>query len=189
MSITARRYTYQDLLDTPDDGRRYEIIDGELYVSASPAKPHVWLSNHWSRWLGNYVEANDLGEVYHAPVDVKFSEENVVVPDIIFIRKDRLHIFGRANVTEAPDAVIEILSPSTRRIDLGKKFELYARMGVPEYWVADPVVPELAIYVLTPQGTYERARPEGRRLRSTVLPDLEIDLAAIFFGMPEPETE
>ncbi len=189
MSIATRRYTYQDLLDTPEDGKRYEIIDGELFVSASPAKPHVWLTNAWTFWLTGHVKERDLGEVFHAPVDVKFDDNNVVVPDIIFIRKDRLQIFNRANVAAAPDLVVEALSPSTRNIDLRLKFDLYARMGVPEYWIADPVVPNLVIYVLTPRGTYEQVQPEGGRLRSTVLPDLEIDLASIFFGLPRPGEE
>jgi Uma2 family endonuclease len=184
MSIATKRYTYQDLLDTPNDGKRYEIIDGELYVSAAPTKPHVWLTNAWTYWLTGHVKERDLGEIYHAPVDVKFSDDNIVEPDIIFIRKDRLHIFTYANVIAPPDLVMEALSPSTRNVDLRIKFDLYARMGVPEYWVADPLIPRLTIYVLTPQGTYERVVPEGRRLRSRVLPDLVIDLDAIFVGLP-----
>ena len=189
MSIATRRYTYQDLLDTPDDGKRYEIIDGELYVSAAPNKPHVWLTNAWTYWLTGHVKERDLGEVYHAPVDVKLSEDRTVQPDIIFIRKERLHIFTYENVTAAPDILVEALSPSTRYLDLRVKFEFYAKMGVPEYWVADLAKPSLTISVLTPHGTYEPVQPVGRRLYSQVLPDLVIDLDAIFVGLPPAGAE
>ncbi len=183
MSTVTRRYTYEDLLHTPDDGNRYEIIDGELYVSPAPRKKHVWLVSDWHVWLGNSVEARDLGKVFVSPVDVKLADGDVVEPDLIFIRKDRLHIFGDAYVDGPPDLVIEVLSPSTRDRDLGKKFNLYARAGVPEYWVAETDAPDLAIYVLSTQGVYERVEPVAGVLRSSVLPDLVIDVQAVFAGL------
>jgi Uma2 family endonuclease len=184
MSIATRRYTYQDLLNTPDDGKRYEIIDGELYVSAAPAKPHFWLSSLWFSWLAGHVRDRDLGMVFHAPVDVRFDEENTVEPDLLFIRKERLQIVKHNFVDAAPDLLVEIESPSTRRIDRGKKFELYRTFGVPEYWVANPDKRNLRVYVLSAAGAYERVQPVAGRLRSTVLPDLVIDLSEVFGGLP-----
>ncbi len=183
MSTVTRRYTYEDLLHTPDDGNRYEIIDGELIVSPAPRKKHQKLCYRLSRLVGGHVDERDLGEVYFAPVDVSLSGHDVVEPDLLFIRKDRLHIFNDQFVAGPPDLVVEILSPSSRGQDLGKKFALYARAGVPEYWVADPDALDLAIYVLSPQGVYERVEPVAGVLRSTVLPDLVIDLAALFAGL------
>ncbi|HET8523717.1 MAG TPA: Uma2 family endonuclease [Thermomicrobiales bacterium] len=181
MSVANRPFTYEDLLELPeDDGYRYEIIGGELFVSASPLKKHQWTSFRLSLLLGNYVLANDLGEVYHASVDVRLSPYDIVQPDLIFIRKDRTFIYGDRLVEGAPDLVVEILSPSTKQRDLGPKLALYARAGVREYWVADPEARTLTIHALTDDGGYQRIEPVNGELHSTVLPDLVIDLDFLF---------
>lgn len=184
MSVATRRYTYHDLLTTPDDGNRYEIIDGELFVSASPLKAHVWLSNAWAFWLTGHVRERDLGAIFHGPVDVRFDDESTVVPDIIFIRKERLHIFDRSYVTESPDLIVEFHSPSTKHLDLGRKFQLYQRYRVPEYWAVDPERRDLSLFVLSAQGIYERRAPVEGRLQSSVLPELTIDFDEIFRDLP-----
>jgi Uma2 family endonuclease len=127
-----------------------------------------------------HVTANDLGEVYHAPVDVRLSPHDIVEPDLIFLSRGRTTIYEDRIVEGAPDLVIEILSPSTRRRDLGLKLALYARAGVREYWVADPEARTLVIYALTEQGGYQLIEPVNGELRSTVLPDLDIKLDALF---------
>jgi Uma2 family endonuclease len=180
MSTTTRRYTYADLLDTPDDGNRYEIIDGELIVSAAPLVAHQWLLYLLSRRFGDHIDRRRLGRVLFAPVDVLFPSGDTVEPDLIFIRRDRLHIVQAALVKGVPDILLEVLSPSTRDRDLGRKLALYEAEGVPEYWIADPEVPELILLVLGSNGRYERAAPEGRILRSRVLPDFEISLDDLF---------
>ncbi|MEA2514151.1 MAG: hypothetical protein QOJ59_3638 [Thermomicrobiales bacterium] len=188
MSIATKRHTYQDLLQTPDDGKRYEVIDGELYVIAAPAKPHFWLSSSWLLWLGEHVRARDLGKIFHAPVDVHFDDDNTVEPDLIFVRKDRLHIVKHNYIDEAPDLLIEIHSPSTKHVDLGKKLRLYQAFEVQEYWAVDTDEQSLTIFVLSAAGSYERVEPVNGHLSSTVLPELVIDLAAIFSDLPGEET-
>ncbi len=131
-------YTYEDLLKTPEDGKRYEIIQGELVVSGTPYVIHQIISQNIVFALHGHVKKNDLGQVYFAPVDVVLSEINVVEPDILFISKQNLSILTEENIQGAPDLVIEVLSPSTAYYDLIGKKEIYEHYGILEYWIVDP---------------------------------------------------
>jgi len=181
MRATAtRRYTYDDLRETPDDGLRYEIIDGELIVSAAPTRWHQEIQQLLNRWFDRASGYGQLGKLFSAPVDIKFATDNVVEPDLLFIRRSRLGIYRHEGFMEAPpDIVVEIVSPSSRDRDLDEKLALYAAQGVPEYWVADYVGPTLRLFVLS-EGTYQEIAPTGGRLRSLVLPDLVIVFADLF---------
>lgn len=137
MLAAHRVYTHDDLADTPDDGNRYEIIGGELFVSPAPRLAHQEVIGRLNASLVIYVTARQLGIVYGAPVDVRLSPYNTVRPDIVFIAQDRLDIRRRQYVAGAPDLVVEVLSDRTRGIDLVQKRALYAMAGVPEYWIVD----------------------------------------------------
>lgn len=182
MSIAQGTYTYADLANTPDDGRRYEIIDGELIVSPSPVLDHQRVVGRLYLWLGSFVVARQLGEVFVGPTDVFFSESNVVVPDVLFVAGDRSDILHRRYVAGAPDLVIEALSPKTRRIDLGRKKALYAATGVAEYWIADPSARTVDVWTLV-DGAYEPVAPADDRVRSLVMPGFEISLTELFTRM------
>ncbi len=179
MSVLYRPLTYDDLAQMPDDGKRYEVIDGELLVNPSPAKPHQKIQKR----LGDLLlsqEKSGAGEVYFAPVDVRLSPYDIVQPDLLFLLPHRSHIYHLSGVVEGPpDIVVEILSPSTRNIDQIRKAALYARGGVPEYWIADPDTPSLTIFTLR-QGQYHQVATEAGSTRSLILPDLTIDLDALF---------
>ena len=180
MSVSIRPLTYEDLVQIPEDGKRYEVIGGELVVTAAPVKKHQKLAYRLTRVLGDHVDEGALGELYFAPVDVRIDLNGIVQPDILFIRRERLHIYGEGSIVEgSPDLIVEILSPSTRVVDLVRKANLYARGGVPEYWVADPDAPALTIYALR-EGRYEPVPAEPGTARSLVLPDLVVDLGALF---------
>ena len=179
MSILTRPLTYEDLEQFPDDGRRYEIVDGELHVAAAPAKPHQRLSRRLLTLIDSAVEGSQSGEVFYAPVDVRFADETQVQPDILFIRRERSAIYRGNTVYEPPDLVVEILSPSTRAYDEQVKARLYERMGVPELLIADPDAPSLRLYVLR-DGRYVQVEPDGDgRLHSTVVPGLVFDPATL----------
>ena len=135
--IEKKRYTYDDYLKTPDD-KRYELIEGELYMTPSPITNHQRISRKIEFLLEKFVTENELGEIFDAPYDVYFDDENVVQPDILFISKDRLNIIGDKNLQGAPDLVIEILSESNAYRDLIQKKKLYAMHGVKEYWIKEP---------------------------------------------------
>ncbi|HEX6513657.1 MAG TPA: Uma2 family endonuclease, partial [Chloroflexota bacterium] len=109
-------FSYEDLLHTPDDGKRYEIVDGEMLVSPSPVPKHQWVALKLIEFLLQPHHAG-YGQLWVAPLDVILDEHNVVEPDLLFIRQDRLHIIHENNVHGAPDLVVEILSPGGRERD------------------------------------------------------------------------
>lgn len=181
MSITTRPLTYDDLLQMPDDGKRYEIIDGELYVSPSPIPKHQELLGRLHVIMSLFVAEHGQGKVYVAPLDVRLAEHDVVEPDMLFISTERIGIIGETMITGAPDLVIEVLLPSTRARDESLKADLYARAGVQEYWLVDPQAQTLVIHTLedgrwVPVGS--AGRPESR-----VLGGLTVDVSALFVDL------
>ncbi len=173
------RFTYRDYLLLPED-KRYEILDGELCVVAAPDTTHQRVSRRIEMALIKHVEEHDLGEVLHAPYDVLLSDENVVQPDVLFVKKERMHIIGDKNIGGAPDLVIEIISEASREKDLEVKRKIYARFGVREYWTVDPRA--LTIEVLAwnedgylSVGKYRRAE----RVSSPLLPQLDLSVSQI----------
>ncbi len=174
------RFTYQDYLLLPED-KRYEILDGDLYVVAAPTTRHQRISRRIEFALSLYARRTDAGEMFHAPYDVILSEENVAQPDILFVRKERSGVITELNLQGAPDLAVEILSPGTRKKDLEIKKKIYARYGVQEYWVVDPDADTVEILILgdtgyASAGVYDRTQ----RLSSALLPDLSLELSDIF---------
>lgn len=182
MSIITQRLTYKDLEHFPDDGMRYEIIDGELYVSAAPLEIHQRSSGELYAVLRSAVIETGWGWVYYAPVDVRFAEDKQVQPDLLVIRRDRLHIYQGNTVHGAPDIVVEIISPSNPAYDQVAKLHLYEAAGVPEYWLVDPAARTFRMLVLR-DGGYVPVEPVDGRFHSTVVPGLTIDPAAIFAAL------
>jgi Uma2 family endonuclease len=171
--------TYEDLRNFPDDNLRREIIDGELFVTASPIPRHQAVVLKLAAALLAYVEQHG-GAVYPAPLDVYFSESNVVEPDVLFLRAEHLPGTDLEKIVEVPDLVIEVSSPSTRRTDLTRKKDLYERFGVAEYWFVDLEAERLEAHRLT-EGRY--GAPEILQARdvltSPVLPGFAFDLSTI----------
>ena len=132
------KYTYADYCELPDDGRRYEIIDGGLYVAPAPETPHQGILLNLALLIAPVVKEGEIGRVLVAPCDVIFADGDVFQPDLIFVASHRLKIVTRRGVEAAPDLVVEVLSPFTRQRDLNLKRPRYAHYGVLEYWQADP---------------------------------------------------
>jgi Uma2 family endonuclease len=174
------RFNYHDYLQLPED-KRYEILDGELHVVPAPSTKHQRVSLNLEVALHQYAKIKTSGEVYHAPCDVLLSEENVVQPDILFVRKERLGIIGEGNIRGAPDLVIEILSPSTRTKDLEIKRKIYHGFGVKEYWIVDLDDATAEVLICSESG-YVSAGVYGKsqRLSSPLLPELNLPLDEVF---------
>ena len=174
------RLTYDDFCLLPNDGKRYEIIEGELFVTPSPISLHQRVVTRLTVALGSFLESRRLGEVFVSPFDVVFSRFDVVEPDILFISKARSSVLTPKNVQGAPDLVIEVLSKSTRHTDRTIKLKLYARYGVEEYWIIDPRVPAAQIY-RRGKGGLERVRALKPRdlLSSPLLPGFSLKLAEL----------
>ena len=145
--VAAAKLTYQDYLNTPE-GERYELLNGELISVASPNEGHQIVSIELGSLMHHHVKAGDLGRIFHAPFDIVFSDTEVVQPDLMFISKEREDIRTAANIQGAPDLVVETLSPSSLKRDWEDKRELYARYGVKEYWIADPVHKMVSVMLL-----------------------------------------
>ena len=174
-------FTYDDYRRLPDDGKRYELIEGDLYVTPAPNTPHQRTSRNLEFLLLQHARAHDLGEVYYAPFDVIFGRTSVVQPDILFVRRDRIGIITERGVEGAPDLVVEILSPSTQEQDHGIKQLLYLRYGVAHYWLADPVAMSLTEHVLAERQYVIRATHVApAQARTALFPELAIDLAEVF---------
>jgi Uma2 family endonuclease len=133
--------TYHDYVALPDDGKRYEIHDGELSVTAAPVPLHQMVSVNLVLILCAHVNARALGQVLYSPLDVILSdtpgETTIVQPDIIFLDRGRRSLISPRAIEGPPTLVVEILSPSTAAIDRIRKRALYAHYGVPYYWLVD----------------------------------------------------
>ena len=181
MSVTgSQRFTYDDYARLPDD-RRYEVIDGELFVTPAPTPYHQMVKRRIERLLEEHVERGSLGTVLDAPCDVVLSNFDVLQPDIFFISSGRLATIGEKYISDAPDLVVEVLSPGTRRRDRSLKSKRYARFGVREMWIADPDGKTIEVFVNAGEG-FRRDAIYGEEgvLRSPLLPGLEIPLARVF---------
>ena len=177
--MVTTKLTYADYLALPGD-ERYELLDGELVLVASPNEPHQRASKRLTRQL-LAVEDSGLGQIYIAPFDVLLSDTEVVQPDLMFISQEREDIITHANVQGAPDLVVEILSPSTANRDWTRKREMYARHGVKELWIVDPEARIVWVMLLRGDdfeltGVYG----EGQSFSSTTLEGFTIDLDETF---------
>ncbi len=179
MPIGAR-LNYEDYCLLPNNGKRYEIIDGELFVSRSSTREHQNTLTNVLLHLTKFVKDHVLGWVCLAPFDVVFSPYDVVQPDILYVSKDRASVVTEKNVQGAPDLVVEILSESTAKTDRTTKLKLYARYGVAEYWVIDPAMCSVEIYWLAPGG-YELATQldSSQTLTSPLFPGFALPLSKL----------
>jgi len=177
------QWTYEDYLLFPEDGKRYEVIGGECYMSPSPRTKHQDISFQLARFLGNHLQSTRQGKALTAPMDVILSETNIVQPDILVVLSARTSIITEKNIAGVPDLVIEILSETTRKTDEVIKKKLYERYGVQEYWIVDPELSLVKMYRLS-EGRYghaeERAEERGEHLTTALLPGLEISLVEVF---------
>ncbi len=176
----TKKYTYEEYCNISND-KRYELIEGELLMTPSPVTNHQRISRRLEFILVKFITENNLGELFDAPYDVHFDNENVVQPDLLFISKDSLHIIGEKNVHGAPDLVIEIISENSAYRDMVQKKKLYAKFGVKEYWVVIPEGEEIEIYTLK-DNTFQlyKAYGKGNTIESPLLKGLKIGLVDIF---------
>ena len=183
-SATDRpRMTYDDLLVLPDDGLRHELIDGVHFVTPSPVSRHQIILGNLHRLIGNHTHATKCGVTLFAPYDIVFTDYDVVEPDLMYFSSARYaQVVTEKNARGAPDLVVEILSPGTRRRDEGLKRRLYERMEVAEYWIVDPATKTIKVHRLV-DGRYRQtqfALREAATISTSLLPALSISLQDVF---------
>jgi len=183
--VAPVQFTYEDFLLFPDDGKRHELIDGDHYVSPSPRTNHQIVSWNLVVLLDRFLASHPLGKMFCAPLDVVLSDLDVVEPDLFYVSSARSEIITDDNIQGAPDLVVEILSPSSRKTDEIVKRKLYERHGILEYWIVDPELSMVKVYRLV-SGRYVRvaelSHEAGDCLTSEQFPGLSLPLAGIFEG-------
>lgn len=176
-------WTYEDFLRLPDDGNRYEVIRGSLYVTPPPIVDHQFLSGEFSFRLSAFVRERRLGLVLTAPLGVMLPAgiATPVQPDVMFFRKGNEPRRGTSNYEGAPDLVAEVLSPSTRRRDRTIKLAAYQDAGVPEYWLLDPGARTAVVYTLEKGRYAELVRGgAGDEVWSSVVPGFRVRVEDLF---------
>ena len=181
MRSAAAKLTYDDFVDFPDDGQRHELIDGEHYVTPSPAIIHQRLVGRIYLAVAHWLQVHPKGEVFLSPLDVVLSQYDVVEPDLLVVLSDQSDIITSLHVRGTPALVIEVLSPGTRRRDVGLKRRVYERVGVREYWLVDPDHRTVTVCRRTDEGLAKDAPlREGDMIVSSVLEGFSLGLDALF---------
>lgn len=180
------QWRYADYLRLPDDGKRYEIIEGVLYVANAPSLEHQFTVSEILFQLKLFVRDKVLGQVYTAPIEVHLSENTKPVqPDVLFIHTDGQPPLGAQFFEGAPDLIVEVISPSSIRLDRHVKFDIYERSGVAEYWLADPKARLVEVYTLS-NGEYALLGQYtgDEMIQSKVLTGLQIKTSTLFQTQP-----
>jgi Uma2 family endonuclease len=181
-----RAWTYRDLVALPDDQLRHELIDGEHFVTPSPNTAHQSILGRLFIRLSRNVARHRSGEVLFAPFDVKLPMYTVLVPDLVYFTSERFaRIVNEKHATAAPDLVVEVLSPGTRRRDLGRKRAVYDREGVREYWLVDPAAESITVMRRPDAGggltdVSVLALAKEHVLESPLFPNLKLRLLDVF---------
>jgi Uma2 family endonuclease len=174
-------YTYDDLVRlTPPDNGNYEIRLGKIIFMPSPLASHQKISMRLSAYLFFYVSQHKLGEVLAAPMDVRFTPNDVVQPDLLFIANDRTEIIQKI-IEGAPDLVIEIKSESNSAEEMGYKKYLYETGGVREYWIIHPEKKIIKQYLRSDEELHlTHTYTNTDTLQSTVLEGFTLEVAGVF---------
>jgi len=185
----ATKFTSADLLLMPDDGKHYEVIAGELYVSRQPHWHHQFACGQLFRFLQEWSERNGSGVANGAP-GVIFAEDDDVAPDVVWISHNRLAtaLGADGKLYAAPELVVEVISPglANQQRDRQTKLKLYSRRGVREYWIVDWQQQQVEVYCraeaeLALVATLYRTDT----LRSSLLPGFACEVASLFIQSPQ----
>lgn len=181
VAALPRKTTFSDLERLPEDGRRYELYDGEVWEMPSPKPRHQAAISNTHDMLRAHSRRTKA-RCLVAPLDIVFSRYDVVQPDIVYFLAERAHLIKPDKVTrDRPDLAVEVLSQGTESNDRGRKLRMFARYGVPEYWILDPVEHTLEILLL--RGDFYVAAPKAGGetvVTSTLLPDLSFRVSRLF---------
>jgi Uma2 family endonuclease len=164
------------------EGAPYQLIEGELIMTPAPNTSHQIISGNLNEKIRAFVKEKNAGLLLYAPIDIYLDAKNVFQPDIVFISQQRRDIIKDDGIHGAPDMVIEILSPSTAYYDLKKKYKIYEKFGVKEYWIVDPEIKSVELFSLTEQGKFVLSAGlyEQGIVKSGILSGIEITLEEVF---------
>ena len=176
-------WTYADYAALPDDGKRYEIVDGVLYLMPGPSTVHQATVTQFVGVFWLHVQQPGLGRVFPAPfdVDLPLTPTVTVQPDIVVVLKPNSAIISEGGIAGTPDLVVEVASPGTAGYDRREKQDAYERAGVTEYWIADPYARTIEILRLE-DGAYRSVGvfTGAATLPSLVVPNLPVSVESFF---------
>ena len=193
-AVAIHRLTYEEFRTVEfedDDTFHYELLDGQMRRKSAPSPQHQRVSRLVLRQIDNFITEKKLGEVFYAPIDVVLNDYNAPQPDLVFVSEARKSIITRDGIMGVPELVVEIMSPSSLRIDRYKKRDIYEAAGVAEYWLIDPLNEFVELYVRSPEGRYNlhqaaQAQPDPEDdsqvyvVTSTVLTGFQADVRLFF---------
>jgi Uma2 family endonuclease len=185
------KFTSADILLLPEDNKRYEIIEGDLYVSRAPGYEHQYTCTRIAKFLDNWNDEAKLGVVLGAP-GLIFAEDDDVIPDVVWVSHTTFahSVDAAGHLTQAPELAIEVLSPGKANQDRDRqaKLRLYSRRGVSEYWIVDWMFQKVEIYRrklarLKRVATLSAAEA----IQSPLLPGFSCQAGTLFFSPPEQQ--
>lgn len=180
-AVTPRPLTKYDYWQLPDAGPRYQLVNGDLYMAPAPNRFHQDISRTIQFEIMKYLERTPGGIIYNAPFDVVLTDINVFQPDLAYFSKEGRSVLTDKGAEGAPDLVVEVLSPSTARLDLDQKRVVYARTGVSDLWMVYPDKLEVQVFDLRRDPDVPAATLRGDDvLRSRFLPGFELPLTTVF---------
>jgi Uma2 family endonuclease len=185
VELIAKKITVEEFqkMEFPDDDLFiYELINGELMRKQAPKPLHQQISWRLTAAIDRFLTENPIGEAFFAPIDVFFDPYNNTQPDILFITNDRSFIIDLENgIMGAPDLIVEIISPSSIKMDRFDKKEMYKIFAVKEYWLVDPKNQTVEIYVFSHNDfqLHQFLEKEGA-VQSTILNGLDMNIQTIF---------
>ena len=181
VKIVRPRVSYADLEQAQEDGRRYELYNGEVFVVPAPMPRHQVVQQLIAEALHRHISTHG-GFSVSSPIDIVFSEYDVLQPDVVLFTTERANLVDLDRVIrDAPDLCVEILSPSTEATDRGRKMQMFARYGVREYWIVDSSARAIEVYALR-GNAYVLTQRTGRGdvVASLVLADLALRSDDVF---------
>lgn len=170
------RFTYDDLGQFPDDGKRREIVGGELYTMPSPSTKHQRIVLRLVTAIYSFLEEQPIGEVFVSPIDVIFGMYDVIIPDIVFVSQAQQGRISERGIEGAPELLIEVLSPSSAKRDLEVKRKLCQREGVRVYIAVDPELEQ--VYGWDDGGSFVLGK--GDTLSCSALPGFKLAVERLF---------
>ena len=174
-------WTYETYAAIPDNGKRYQVVNGVLFMSPAPNKWHQKAVGRIFRYLAAHIEETRMGEVYIAPFDVELAPNIIVQPDVMILLKPHLEKATDKRIIGAPDLVVEISSPGTAGFDRRQKQDAYAHAGVPEYWIVDPASHTIELLILKNNAYLSPGIFQGQQtLPSMIVPDFPIPVEQFF---------
>jgi Uma2 family endonuclease len=175
------QWTYASYAAVPDDGQRYEVIDGVLYMAPAPSIDHQSANNLFAFYLTMHVQLPGLGRVYSAPCDVELAPNVVVQPDVIVVLADNQGVITPSRIVGAPDLLVEIASPSTATYDRSRKLRAYEQAKVTEFWIVDPIARTVEVLLLQQDSYRSQGVFAGQALLpSRVIPGLPVQVQQFF---------